>query len=58
VNPNASNSVSWKYIKKLLEMETGDWGTRGPHDRREWGLGVMGTGDWREMREKRLQLRA
>ncbi|QSJ20400.1 hypothetical protein JYQ62_17885 [Nostoc sp. UHCC 0702] len=25
---------------------TGDWGTRGPHDQREWGLGAMGTGNW------------
>ncbi|BAZ48310.1 hypothetical protein NIES4103_09180 [Nostoc sp. NIES-4103] len=27
-------------------LGTGYWGTRGPHDRREWGLGAMGIGDW------------
>ncbi|BAZ53875.1 FolC bifunctional protein [Nostoc sp. NIES-4103] len=28
------------------QTNKGDWGTRGPHDRREWGLGAIGTGDW------------
>ncbi|BAZ52827.1 hypothetical protein NIES4103_54920 [Nostoc sp. NIES-4103] len=39
------------YDIKLIENGredyiAGDWGTRGPHDRREWGLGAIGTGDW------------
>jgi ATP-binding cassette subfamily B protein len=36
---------NWQVAQEYWpQLGTGDWGTPGPHDRREWGLGVKGTG--------------